>query len=226
VPHIVCGGFTLEDTEDALVDLHFLGINNILVIRGDPSKNESQFEPEPGGHRFAIHLMKQVMNMNHGIYLEDDLNDGVKTDFCIGVAGYPEKHYEAPNMQSDLLHLKSKVEAGASYIITQMFFDTGRFIEFVKACRALGITVPIIPGIKPLTQKKHVNTLPRLFHITIPEELAKAVNQCRSDEDAAMVGVEWCIQQCKELMEFNVPLLHFYTMSNSVPVKKVVASLF
>ena len=225
VPHIVCGGFTVEETEDAMIDLAFLGINNLLIIRGDPTKNESTFEPEPGGHAHAIDLIKQAVKMNKGIFLEEDLTDVSPTDFCIGVAGYPEKHYEAPNMKMDLKHLKDKVDAGGEYIITQMFFDNSKFFEFERMCREIGITVPIIPGLKPITQRKHVNSLPRLFHVEIPETLAIELEKCEREEDASRVGVEWCTEQCKELVKANVPLLHFYTMSNPGPVKAVVSKV-
>lgn len=226
VPHIVCGGFTKEETEDALIDLNFLGIDNLLVLRGDPTKNEATFEPEAGGHAHAIDLLKQAVSMNQGTYLEEDLNNGVKTNFCIGVAGYPEKHYEAPNMKSDLSHLKAKIDAGAEYIITQMFFDNSKFFEFVKMCRESGIHVPIIPGIKPLTQKKQINTLPRLFHVDIPDQLAAAINQCKTDDEAKQVGIDWAAAQCKELLDAKAPVLHFYTMSNAAPVKAIVSKLF
>lgn len=226
VPHIVCGGFTVEETEDALIDLAFLGIDNVLVIRGDPNKNETSFEPEPGGHQHAIDLLRQAVKMNHGNFLQDDITDVVPTDFCIGVAGYPEKHYESPNKKMDLQYLKEKVEAGADYIITQMFFDNNKFFEFVQNCRDNGITVPIIPGIKPITNRKHMNTLPRLFHVEIPEALAGELQKAATDEAARKVGVEWCIQQCKELVKAKVPLIHFYTMSNPGPVKAVVSKVF
>ena len=226
VPHIVCGGFTKEDTEDAMIDLAFLGINNLLIIRGDPEKSEATFVPEPGGHPYAIELIKQAVNMNKGIFLEEDLTDAAHTDFCIGVAGYPEKHYEAPNMKSDLQHLKEKVDAGGEYIITQMFFDNKKFFEFEKMCREIGITVPIIPGIKPITNRKQINTLPRLFHVEIPEELASEVEKAKSDGEARAIGVSWCTQQCKELVQAKVPLLHFYTMSSPGPVKDVVSKVF
>lgn len=226
VPHIVCGGFTVEETEDALIDLAFLGIDNVLVIRGDPNKNETSFEPEPGGHQHAIDLLRQAVKMNHGNFLQEDITDVVPTDFCIGVAGYPEKHYESPNKKMDLQYLKEKVEAGADYIITQMFFDNNKFFEFVQNCRDNGITVPIIPGIKPITNRKHMNTLPRLFHVEIPEALAGELQKAATDEAARKVGVEWCIQQCKELVKAKVPLIHFYTMSNPGPVKAVVSKVF
>ena len=226
VPHIVCGGFTVEETEDALIDLAFLGIDNVLLIRGDPNKNEASFEAEPGGHHHAIDLLKQAVRMNHGNFLQEDITDVVPTNFCIGVAGYPEKHYEAPNMSMDLQYLKEKVDAGADYIITQMFFDNNKFFEFVKSCREMGITVPIIPGIKPITNRKHMNTLPRLFHVEIPETLASELQKASSDDAAKRIGIDWCIQQCKELMEHKVPLIHFYTMSNPGPVKAVVSKVF
>jgi methylenetetrahydrofolate reductase (NADPH) len=226
VPHIVCGGFTVEETEDALIDLAFLGINNLLVIRGDPNMSESSFEAEPGGHRNAIDLLKQAVRMNQGIFLQEDITDVVPTDFCIGVAGYPEKHYEAPNMKMDLKYLKDKVDAGADYIITQMFFDNSKYFEFVKCCRESGITVPILPGIKPITNRKHINTLPRMFHVEIPENLANELQAVTTDEAARKVGIEWCIEQCKELIKHNVPLVHFYTMSNPGPVKAIVSKVF
>ncbi len=226
VPHIVCGGFTVEETEDALIDLAFLGINNILLIRGDPHKSDSTFVPEPGGHPYAIDLVKQAVRMNKGIFLEEDLSDVSPTNFCIGVAGYPEKHYEAPNMKSDLLHLKDKVDAGAEYIITQMFFDNKKFFEFEKQCREMGITVPIIPGIKPITSRKQINTLPRLFHVDIPDEFAAEIEKTKTEGQARELGIEWCIQQSRELVKANVPLLHFYTMSNPDPVRQVVSRLF
>ena len=226
VPHMVCGGFTIEDTEDALIDLAFLGINNLLVIRGDPEKSEATFQPESGGHRYAIELLQQAVKMNRGIFLEDDLTDVSPTDFCIGIAGYPEKHYEAPNMKSDLKYLKEKVDAGGEYIITQMFFDNGKFFEFVKMCREIGITVPIIPGIKPITTRKQINTLPRLFHVDIPDDLSVEIEKTKTDADARRVGIDWCAQQCRELVQQNVPLLHFYTMSNPGPVKDVVSKVF
>jgi len=226
VPHIVCGGFTKEETEDAMIDLAFLGINNLLLIRGDPEKSESTFQPESGGHQHAIDLVKQAVRMNKGIFMQEDLTDVVPTDFCVGVAGYPEKHYEAPNMKSDLQHLKEKVDAGGEYIITQMIFDNKKFFEFEKLCREAGITVPIIPGLKPITNRKQVNTIPRLFHVDIPHEFAAAIERTKTDAEARQVGIEWCIQQCKELVKDNVPLLHFYTMSNPGPVKEVVSKVF
>ena len=212
VPHLICGGFTKNETEDALIDLNFLGVDNVLVIRGDAPKNETFFEPEPDGHRYAIDLMKQVVDMNNGIYLEEDLKGAVKTGFCIGVAGYPEKHFEAPNMDTDLQYLKAKVEAGADYIITQMFFDNQKYFDFVKRCRDAGIGLAIIPGLKPITTKKQLSVIPRTFHVDIPSELANEIMKCKNDEEAAQAGTEWLIHQSRELKKFGVPVLHYYTL--------------
>ena len=212
VPHIICGGFTKEETEDALLDLHYLGIENLLILRGDPMKNEKSFVPEPGGHNYAIDLVKQTMNLNRGEYVEDDLN-GIKTNFCMGVAGYPEKHYEATNPLSDLKHLKAKVDAGAEYIVTQLFYDNEKYFEFVKNCRDIGIDVPIIPGLKPITTKKQLTALPRIFNIDIPEALNLDMLKCKTDEEAAHIGEQWTIYQSKELLKGGAPCLHFYTMS-------------
>ena len=212
VPHIICGGFTKEETEDALLDLHYLGIENLLILRGDPMKNEKSFVPEPGGHNYAIDLVKQTMNLNRGEYIEDDLN-GIKTNFCMGVAGYPEKHYEATNPLSDLKHLKAKVDAGAEYIVTQLFYDNEKYFQFVKNCRDMGIDVPIIPGLKPITTKKQLTALPRIFNIDIPEALNLDMLKCKTDEEAAHIGEQWTIYQAKELLKGGAPCLHFYTMS-------------
>jgi methylenetetrahydrofolate reductase (NADPH) len=226
VPHLICGGFTKEETENALIDLHYLGIHNLLVLRGDPIPTEKVFTPEPGGHRYAVELLEQVVNMNRGIYLEEEIENAVPTDFCIGVAGYPEKHYEAPNLQSDLRYLKMKVDKGADYIVTQMFFDNRKYFDFVEKCRAIGINVPIVPGLKPLTSKRQLTMIPRVFHVELPEELVKEVEKCSSDEQVKEVGVEWCIAQSKELMQHKVPCLHYYSMSKAASVRKVAEALF
>jgi methylenetetrahydrofolate reductase (NADPH) len=225
VAHLICGGFTKQETEDALIDLHFLGVNNVLVLRGDAPKNESSFEPEPGGHRYAIELMQQVNNMNNGIYIEEDLKNAVKTAFCIGVAGYPEKHFEAPNMQTDLAFLKAKVDAGAEYIVTQMFFDNQKYFAFVKACRDAGINVPVIPGLKPITSKKQLNIIPRTFHVDIPEELSTEILKCKADADVEVVGQEWLLAQSKELKAAGVPVLHYYTLGKPNVIANVVKNL-
>jgi methylenetetrahydrofolate reductase (NADPH) len=226
VPHLICGGFGINETEDALINLNYLGIDNVLVLRGDAAKNESAFEPEPGGHQFAIDLLKQVKNLNDGIYLEEDLKNTMKTKFCIGVAGYPEKHFEAPNMESDLKHLKAKVDAGADYIITQMFFDNAKYFSFVNACREIGINVPIIPGLKPVYTKKQLTILPKTFHIDLPTPLSEAVQACKTDLDVEKVGQEWLIEQSKELKKAGVPVLHYYTLGRPMIVANVVKAVF
>lgn len=225
VPHIICGGFTKPDTEDALIDLNFLGVQNALVLRGDAAKNEARFEAEKGGHHYALDLLKQVADLNHGIYLDDNIQDGVKTNFCMGVAGYPEKHFEAPNYESDLKWLKAKVEAGAQYIMTQMFFDNQKFFDFVKDCREIGIQVPIIPGLKALTNKRQLSMLPSIFHVHIPSDLSEAILQTTNDADAEKVGTEWLIQQSRELKKFGVPVLHYYTLGRSSTIYNVVKEL-
>ena len=225
VPHLICGGFSREETENALIDLNYLGVDNVLVLRGDAPKNETFFEPEPNGHRYADQLLQQVVHMNNGIYLEEDLQSGVKTKFCIGVAGYPEKHFEAPNMQTDLTYLKKKVENGADYIVTQMFFDNQKFIDFVGKCREAGITVPIIPGLKPITTRKQLTILPRTFHVDIPTELSTEVLKCKTDKEVEEVGTEWLIKQSRELKQFGVPVLHYYTLGKPQVVRKAVAEV-
>ena len=225
VPHLICGGFGVNETEDALINLNYLGIDNVLVLRGDAAKNESSFEPEPGGHQYAIDLLKQVTNLNSGIYLEEDLKNTTKTKFCIGVAGYPEKHFEAPNMESDLRYLKAKVDAGADYIVTQMFFDNAKYFSFVNACREIGITVPIIPGLKPVYSKKQLTILPKTFHIDLPADLAEAIQHCKTDTDVEQVGMEWLLTQSKELKQAGVPVLHYYTLGRPHLVANVVKDL-
>ena len=226
VPHIICGGFTKRETEDALIDLQFLGIDNALILRGDAAKNESSFEPEPGGNKFAIDLLKQVGQLNQGIYLDEDILNGGKTDFCMGVAGYPEKHFESPNFEIDLIKTKEKVDAGADYIMTQMFFNNQKFLDYVQACRDMGITVPIIPGLKPITNKKQLTILPRIFHVDIPTDLSNAINKCKTDAECEQVGKEWLIQQSKELKAAKVPVLHYYTLGKPQVIKEVVSSVF
>jgi len=226
VPHIICGGFTKRETEDALIDLQFLGIDNALILRGDAAKNESSFEPEPGGNKYAIDLLKQVGQLNQGIYLDEDILNGGKTDFCMGVAGYPEKHFESPNFEIDLIKTKEKVDAGADYIMTQMFFNNQKFLEYVQACRDMGITVPIIPGLKPITNKKQLTILPRIFHVDIPTDLSNAINKCKTDAECEQVGTEWLIQQSKELKAAGVPVLHYYTLGKPKVIRDVVSAIF
>ena len=225
VPHLICGGFTKEETENALIDLQFLGIDNVLVLRGDARHADSSFIPTPGGHAFATDLLGQVTDMNNGRYLFED-HSAFQTDFCIGVAGYPEKHFEAPNLKADFKYLKKKVEMGAEFIVTQMFFDNKKYCEFVEQCRSNGINVPIIPGLKPITSSKQLISLPKIFHIDLPEDLTEAVQQCKNEKEVKEVGIEWMIQQCKELINVGAPVLHFYTMSNPEPTKRIAQAIF
>jgi methylenetetrahydrofolate reductase (NADPH) len=225
VPHLICGGFNKRETEDALIDLNFIGVDNVLVLRGDAAKNETVFEPEADGNVYAIDLLKQVVNLNNGMYLEEDIRDGFRTNFCIGAAGYPEKHFEAPNLQTDLAYLKAKVAAGAEYVVTQMFFENKKYFEFVKACREADINVPIIPGLKPITSKKQLSIIPRTFHVDIPTDLSSAVLQAKTDVDVEKVGTEWLLQQSKELKEAGVPVLHYYTLGKAKVIYNVVKEL-
>ncbi len=226
VPHIICGGFTKEETENALIDLNFLGIDNVLVLQGDVRKPDRQFEPEPDGHAYASELLDQVVNLNNGIYLDDEIDNAMHSDFCIGVAGYPEKHETAPNMESDIRYLKRKVDAGADYIVTQMFYDNQKYFDFVKICRDNDINVPIIPGIKPVTTKRQITLLPQLFNIDLPEALTKELEKCTDNAQAREVGTEWAITQSKELMAFGVPSLHYYSMGKSTSVYEVAKEVF
>lgn len=226
VPHIICGGFTREETENALIDLQFLGIDNVLALRGDSIKTESQFIPEPGGHNYAIDLVKQIKDMNSGIYLDDEMKDASPTDFCMGIAGYPEKHFEAPNLYSDMKWLKAKVDAGADYIVTQMFFDNKKFFEFVDLCRKNDINVPIIPGLKILSSRSQLIALPKIFHIDLPQDLFVELEKCKDDKSVKEVGIKWCIEQSKELKKANVPCLHYYTMGTSDSTKRVAKEVF
>jgi methylenetetrahydrofolate reductase (NADPH) len=226
VPHIICGGFTRQDTEDALIDLNFVGLDNILVLRGDPIKSEGRFKPEPEGHGFAVDLVKQAVDMNHGRYLDPDQKDVQRTNFCIGVAGYPEKHFEAPNRKSDLRYLKAKIDAGGQYIVTQMFYDNRAFIRFVEECHEIGINVPIIPGLKPLSTRSQLSVIPHHFHINLPDELVQMVENAKTDEEVRKIGVEWCIQQSKELMKAGVPVLHYYSMGKAKSIKEIAKAVF
>jgi methylenetetrahydrofolate reductase (NADPH) len=226
VPHIICGGFNREETENALIDLHFLGIDNVLVLQGDGIKNEGRFVPEPDGHKFASDLLQQVVNMNSGRYLDEDLQAVAATNFCIGVAAYPEKHFAAPNLKTDLKFLKLKQDLGAEYAVTQMFFDNQKYFEFVDKCRENGITIPIIPGLKPITTKTQANVLPTTFHIDLPEELADEVEKCKDNAAVKEVGIEWAVKQSRELVRKGVPTLHFYSMGKSDPIYRIAKELF
>ena len=226
VPHIICGGFTKEETENALIDLNFLGIDNLLVLRGDSIKTETTFRPHPDGHAHASDLLEHVVHLNQGRYLDEDIANPLPTTFCPGVAGYPEKHAESPNMATDLKYLKNKVDKGAEYIITQMFFDNQKYCDFVRSCREAGITVPIIPGLKPLTTKNQLKLLPNLFHIDIPDDLVQAIEEADTPQKVRQAGIEWSIQQSRELIQFGVPCLHFYTMSKSDAVVQIAKAVF
>ena len=226
VPHVICGGFTKEETEDMLIDLHFLGLNNLLVLRGDPPHGVRDFIPVEGGHAHTSELVEQVANLNRGIYLEPDLKDPGSTDFSMGVAGYPEKHFESPNMEEDLQWLKKKVDAGADYIVTQMFYNNEHFFRFRELCKAAGIDVPIVPGIKPITTLKDIELLPKVFHIDIPQDLIKEVRKCKTNKEARDVGVEWTVAQSKELKENGVPAIHYYTIGISENIRSIAKQVF
>ncbi len=226
IPHIICAGFDKEETENALIDLHFLEIDNILVLRGDPDKSTGKFIPEPNGHKYAIDLLKQIVNMNNGIYLDDDIKNITPTHFSTGVAGYPEKHPEAPNLDTDIMFLKQKIDEGAEYIVTQMFFDNTHYLNFVKKCREVGITVPIVPGIKPISNQSHITQLPKTFYIDIPIDLVQEVSKCKSNNEIRQVGIEWAIEQCKELIQNGVPSIHFYTMGMSDNIAEIAKNIY
>lgn len=226
VPHVLCGGFTKEETEYLLVDCHYLGIENVMALRGDAMKEQKYFEPTKGGHTYASELVAQIHDLNAGKYLHDVVETNNCSDFCIGVAGYPEKHMEAPSLNYDLKWLKAKVDAGADYVVTQMFFDNQKFFEFVNKAREMGINVPIIPGIKPIATKRHLQLLPQVFKIDLPEDLIDAVTNCKTNADVRQVGVEWAINQSKELMDFGVPVLHYYSMGKSDNIKAIAEAMF
>ncbi len=226
IPHILCGGFTKEDTENFLIDLDFLGIDNVVALRGDAIKSETYFTPHKEGHAFASDLVGQIQDLNNGLYLDEEILNTSKTNFCIGVSGYPEKHMEAPSLESDLYFLKKKIDAGADYIVTQMFFDNQKFFEFQDKCKEAGINVPIIPGLKPLATKKQLNALPHRFHVDLPEALIKSVVKCKDNAAVRQVGIEWCTQQSIELKEAGVPFLHYYSMGKSDNIKAVAEAVF
>lgn len=227
VPHLLCGGFTREETEDVLIDLNFLSIKNVLALRGDARTFETSFNPTPGGHNYAIDLVRQIRKMNQGIYLDDNIENGQKTNFCIGVAGYPEKHFEAPNIATDIQLTKDKIEAGGDYIVTQMFFDNSAYFRYLDLCKEMGINVPIVPGLKPLTKLYQLTSIPRFFHVNIPEELSKEVLKVKDNpKKVKQVGIEWCIQQSKELKAAGVPCIHYYTMGDSRTIRKIVEAVY
>ena len=226
VPHIICGGFSVEETENALIDLDFVGVRNVLALRGDAIRSEGRFKADADGHAYAIDLVDQIVDLNKGVYLDPDLKNTTATSFCIGVAGYPEKHFEAPNPDSDLRWLKQKVDHGAEYIITQMFFDNRRYFDFVDRCRAHGIDVPIIPGIKPLTTATQLSVLPQVFHVDLPDELVAAVEAAKTKDQVREAGIAWCTRQAEELLDRGVPTLHFYTMGKANPTVEIARRVF
>ena len=226
VPHVLCGGFSKEETEYVLVDCHYLGIDNVMALRGDAMSHQKYFEPSKNGNHFAKDLVSQIKDLNCGKYLHEVIEASNKSDFCIGVAGYPEKHLESPSLQTDLKRLKEKVDAGADYVVTQMFFDNQKYFEFVEAAKRAGINVPIIPGIKPLAVKRHLQVLPQVFRIDLPENLISAVEDCKTNKDVRQVGIEWAIQQSKELLATGVPVLHYYSMGKSDNVHAIASELF
>ena len=226
IPHVICGGFTKEETEYMLVDCHYLGIDNLVALRGDAMKDQKYFEPTKGGHTYAVDLVKQISELNKGKFLHDIMDHEMHTDFCVGVAGYPEKHMEAPSLEFDLQKLKEKVEAGADYVVTQMFFDNKKYFEFVAKAKAIGINVPIIPGLKPIAVQRHLQILPHVFSLDIPQELVSEVLKCKTNAEVKQVGIEWCIQQSKELIAAGVPFVHFYSMGKSDNIKAVAEAVF
>jgi len=226
VPHVLCGGFSKEETEYLLIDCHYLGIQNVMALRGDAMSHQKYFEPSKNGNHFAKDLVKQISDLNCGKYLHDVMEADHKADFCIGVAGYPEKHLEAPSLQTDLKRLKEKVDAGADYVVTQMFFDNKKYFKFVEAAKKVGINIPIIPGIKPIAVKRHLQLLPQVFKIDLPEALINSVENCKSNTDVRQVGIEWTIQQSKELLAAGVPVLHYYSMGKSDNIEAIAKELF
>ena len=224
VPHLICGGASKHQLENDLIDLNFLDIQNVMALRGDAIPGQKYFTPEPDGHRYSNELVKQIHDMNQGIYLDETLTDAVHSNFCIGVAAYPEKHYEAPNI--DIENLKRKIDAGANYIVTQMFFDNRKFYRFVEKCRAAGITAPIIPGLKPISTQTHIEMLPRAFSIDLPQELMQEVRKCKDNKEIYQVGIEWCTAQSKDLLANGAPAIHYYTMGKAENVREILKRSF
>ena len=226
VPHVICGGSSCSRVESELLDLHFLGIKNIMALRGDALPGQKHFIPEQDGFSHSSELVGMISDLNRGCYLDPTVKDGLATDFCIGVAAYPEKHFEAANIESDIEHLRRKVEAGASYIVTQMFFDNSKFLHFIDKCRKAGIDVPIIPGLKPISSKKQIDLLPRSFHIDIPQPLVSLLDKTKTAEDAYKLGIDWAIQQSRDLLEHGFPAIHYYTMAKPDNVCQIVRAVF
>jgi methylenetetrahydrofolate reductase (NADPH) len=226
IPHVLCGGFTKEETEYVLVDCHYLGLDNVMALRGDAMKHEKYFSPTKDGNHYAAELVAQIKDLNRGKYLHEIIETPYNSDFCIGVAGYPEKHLEAPSMDADLRRLKEKVDAGADYVVTQMFFDNKKYFNFVEKARAIGITVPIIPGIKPIAVKRHLQILPQVFSLDVPEILISEIEKCKDNKEVREVGIEWAISQAKDLIAKGVPVVHFYSMGKSDNIKAIASAVF
>lgn len=227
VPHLICSGFSKTETEYALIDLNFLGITNLLLLRGDKAKHENRFVPNENGHSHASELQEQVNKFNEGCFLDGTKMDIVTGEkFSYGVAGYPEKHDESPNINIDLMYLKKKVDAGADYIVTQMFFDNEKYFSFVEKCRKIGINVPIIPGLKPITFPTQLNVLPKVFHVDLPDDLANELMKCNDSESTKQVGVEWCSMQAKELLKRGVPSIHFYSLNAVESVRQIAKTIY
>lgn len=226
IPHILCGGFSKEDTENFLIDMDFLGIENVMALRGDAVKNETYFKPEKHGNQYASELVSQIASLNKGIYCDEDLQNSACTNFCIGVAGYPEKHIEAPSVESDIYFLKQKIKNGADYVITQMFFDNKKYFNYVGKCRAAGITIPIIPGLKPISTKKQLNQIPHRFSVDLPDDLVMAIVKAKDADAIKQIGIEWCIAQSKELVAAGIPVLHYYSMGKAQNIKEIATAVF
>jgi len=226
IPHVLCGGFTKEETEYVLVDCHYLGLDNVMALRGDARKDESYFKAVNGGNNYAVDLVKQIHDLNQGKYLHEIIETPYKSDFCVGVAGYPEKHLESPSLDSDLKRLKEKVDAGADYVVTQMFFDNQKYFDFVEKARAIGITVPILPGIKPIAVQRHMQILPQVFRLDLPESLITEIEKCANNKEIRQVGIEWAIQQSKELVTAGVPVVHYYSMGKSSNIEAIAREVF
>jgi len=226
IPHVLCGGFSKEETEYLLVDCHYLGLDNVMALRGDARKDEQYFKAVNGGNKYATDLVKQINDLNQGKYLHEIIETPYKSDFCVGVAGYPEKHLESPSLESDLRRLKEKVDAGANYVVTQMFFDNKKYFNFVDKARAIGITVPILPGIKPVAVQRHMQILPQVFRLDLPEPLISEIEKCSNNKEIRQVGIEWAIQQSKELVASGVPVVHYYSMGKSSNIEAIAREIF
>ena len=226
VPHVICGGASRSKVESELLDLNFLGIQNVVALRGDALPGQRFFIAEKDGFSHSSELVDMIGNLNQGRYLDPTVKDGLATNFCVGVAAYPEKHYEAANLHTDIQYLKRKVEAGADYVVTQMFFDNEQYFHFVDQCRAAGITVPIIPGLKPMSSKRQIDLLPRSFHIDIPQELVALMQQAKTAEAAYQTGIDWAVRQSRELLAHGAPAIHYYPMAKTDNVCQIVKAVF